>query len=88
MWNDPYRRALASRITSSLVMKVGFMDIEIDLGKCQGYAQCVHEAPEIFELSESGRAQIVVAGVTNENEKYAQAAADLCPMQAISINDH
>lgn len=63
------------------------MDIEIDLDKCQGYAQCVHEAPEIFELSESGRAQIVVAGVTHENEKYAQAAADLCPMQAISIND-
>ncbi|MEY3606882.1 MAG: 4Fe-4S single cluster domain, partial [Actinomycetota bacterium] len=25
------------------------MKIEIDLGKCQGYAQCVHEAPEVFE---------------------------------------
>lgn len=69
-------------------MREAFMNIEIDQGKCQGYAQCVHEAQEIFELSESGRAQIVVAGVTNENEKYAQAAADLCPMQAISINDH
>jgi ferredoxin len=69
-------------------MKEASMDIEIDLGKCQGYAQCVHEAPETFELSESGRAQIVVAGVTHEYEKYAQAAADLCPMQAISINGH
>lgn len=67
-------------------MKEVFMDIEIDLGKCQGYAQCVHEAPEVFELGESGLAQIVVAGVTDENEKFALAAADLCPMQAISIN--
>lgn len=87
MWNDPYREALASHITSSLVTKEASMDIEIDLGKCQGYAQCVHEAPEIFELSESGQAQIVVAGVIDENEKYALAAADLCPMQAISITN-
>jgi ferredoxin len=63
------------------------MKIEIDLDKCQGYAQCVHEAPEIFELTESGLAQTLAAGVTSENEKYALAAADLCPMQAISINN-
>ena len=63
------------------------MKIEIDLDKCQGYAQCVHEAPEIFELTESGLAQTLAADVTSENEKYALAAADLCPMQAISINN-
>lgn len=68
-------------------MKEAFMDIEIDFGKCQGYAQCVHEAPEVFELGESGMAQVLVAGVTDENEKFALAAADLCPMQAISINN-
>jgi ferredoxin len=67
-------------------MEEAFMNIEIDLGKCQGYAQCVLEAPEIFGLSESGLAQVVNAGVTPENEKFALAAADLCPMQAISIN--
>jgi len=66
-------------------MKEVFMDIEIDLGKCQGYAQCVHEAPEVFELGESGLAQIVAAGVNLENEKFALVAADLCPMQAISV---
>jgi ferredoxin len=68
-------------------MEEVFMNIEIDLDKCQGYAQCVHEAPEVFELGESGLAQIVAAGVNNENEKYALAAADLCPMQAISITN-
>jgi len=68
-------------------MEEAFMDIEIDLGKCQSYAQCVHEAPEVFELGESGLAQIVAAGVTIENEKFAITAADLCPMQAISITN-
>jgi ferredoxin len=68
-------------------MKGALMKIEIDLGKCQGYAQCVHEAPEVFELGESGLAQIVAVGVNLENEKFALAAADLCPMQAISITN-
>jgi len=68
-------------------MREAFMDIKIDLGKCQGYAQCVHEAPEVFEMGESGVAQILAVGVTPENEKFALAAADLCPMQAISITN-
>jgi ferredoxin len=62
------------------------MNIEIDLNKCQGYAQCVHEAPEIFNLNADGVAETLAAGVTEDNEKYALAAADLCPMQAITIN--
>jgi len=62
------------------------MKIEIDLNKCQGYAQCVHEAPEIFTLNADGLAEALSAAVTEENEKFAIAAADLCPMQAIIIN--
>jgi len=62
------------------------MKIKIDLNKCQGYAQCVHEAPEVFSLNDAGLAEVLAAAVTEENEKYATAAADLCPMQAITIN--
>jgi ferredoxin len=61
------------------------MNIEIDLNKCQGYAQCVHEAPEIFSINANGLVETLAVVVTEENEKYAMAAADLCPMQAINI---
>lgn len=61
------------------------MKIEIDLNKCQGYAQCVHEAPEIFTLNADGLAETLAAAVSEENEQFAVAAADLCPMQAIKI---
>lgn len=61
------------------------MKIEIDLYKCQGYAQCVHEAPEIFTLNADGLAETLAAAVSEENEQFAVAAADLCPMQAIKI---
>jgi ferredoxin len=63
------------------------MKIEVNLNKCQGYAQCVAEAPEIFTLTADGLAQVLSALVTADDEKYAVAAADLCPMQAIIISD-
>jgi ferredoxin len=63
------------------------MKIEVNLNKCQGYAQCVAEAPEIFTLNADGLAEVLSASVTADDEKYAVAAADLCPMQAISITN-
>lgn len=63
------------------------MKIEVNLNKCQGYAQCVAEAPEIFALNADGLAEVLSASVTADDEKYAVAAADLCPMQAIIISD-
>lgn len=84
MWNDQTLRSNGYDVETSFK---GFeMIIEIDLNKCQGYAQCVHEAPEIFSLNDAGLAEVLAAAVTEENEKYATAAADLCPMQAITIN--
>jgi ferredoxin len=63
------------------------MKIEVNLNKCQGYAQCVAEAPEIFTLTADGVAEALSASVAEADEKYAVAAADLCPMQAIIISD-
>jgi len=53
------------------------MKIEIDRNKCQGYAQCVHEAPEVFTLNADGLAEALSASVTEADEKFAIAAADL-----------
>ena len=63
------------------------MKIEVNLNKCQGYAQCVAEAPAIFTLNTDGLAEVLSASVTADDEKYAVAAADLCPMQAIILSD-
>ena len=63
------------------------MKFEVNLNKCQCYALCVAEAPEIFTLYADGLAEVLSASVTADDEKYAVAAADLCPMQAIIISD-
>jgi len=61
------------------------MDVTVDLTKCQSYAQCVLEAPEVFELGPDNKARVLAGSVTPGNEKFILAAADLCPMQAILV---
>ncbi|PZS35194.1 MAG: ferredoxin [Pseudonocardiales bacterium] len=51
---------------------------------CQHYAQCVLEAPGQFRLGEDGLLQY--AGVAADEALVdVEAAADVCPMRAISI---
>ncbi|WP_153542390.1 ferredoxin [Streptomyces sp. RB17] len=58
----------------------------VDLTRCQGYAQCVFHAPEVFELhGEEGL--LYATGVPeNQVERVRQAAA-ACPVQAILLGE-
>jgi ferredoxin len=56
--------------------------IEIDRELCSGFASCVQDAPEIFELDTSGTATLRVK--ETDDERAREAAAN-CPMNAIAI---
>jgi len=58
--------------------------IEIDRELCSGFASCVADAPEIFELDNSGTATLRVAETGDER---VLAAAASCPMGAIAVYD-
>jgi ferredoxin len=58
--------------------------IEIDRELCSGFASCVTDAPEIFELDSSGTAALRVAETGDER---VLAAAAGCPMGAITVYD-
>ena len=60
------------------------MDIVIDGTRCQRYGQCVLEAPDVFVLADSGPVG-VLPGAPESARPEAEAAADLCPMQAITL---
>jgi len=58
--------------------------IIVDLDKCQNYGQCTFEAPTVFALDNDG----VLVYQTEADSALADdvnAAADVCPMQAITI---
>ncbi|WP_214414662.1 ferredoxin [Sphaerisporangium fuscum] len=62
------------------------MKVVVDMNKCQEHGQCVFAAPEVFAFDEAGR----LAYVTGPDEALraeVEEAADVCPLQAIRIED-
>jgi ferredoxin len=62
------------------------MRIVVDLTRCQGYAQCVFLAPEMFELhGEEGL--LYATAVPDGQAKRVRQAAAACPVQAILVGE-
>lgn len=60
--------------------------VEVDYDLCQGHANCMAEAPEIFQVNDKGILTVLQESPDNTLLKKAQAAAKYCPTSAIKIN--
>jgi len=58
----------------------------VDMEKCQHYGQCVFEAPNIFKLNTEDRLEYLATAEDFEKANVI-AAADVCPMQEITISE-
>ncbi|MFI6014053.1 ferredoxin [Streptomyces sp. NPDC051243] len=70
------------------------MRVEVDLKKCQDHGQCVYAAPELFALDEHGRlslrneaTELYTAELDAANLDEVREAADVCPLQAITVHE-
>jgi ferredoxin len=64
------------------------MRAEVDLGKCQAYANCVLEAPDVFDLDDvSGKAIVLLDPIPEALHEAARLAEASCPVSAILIED-
>ncbi|MFJ3777388.1 ferredoxin [Streptomyces sp. NPDC090075] len=68
------------------------MKVEVDLDKCQDHGQCVYAAPELFALDDDGRlslrahaTDVYTADVDEVNAEELYEAAEVCPLQAITV---
>ena len=60
------------------------MRFVVDLNRCQGYAQCVFLAPDVFELR--GNEALHYDGNPDDAERLrVERAAAACPVQAILV---
>ncbi len=59
--------------------------IEVDMDLCQGHANCMAEAPEIFKVDDLGKLTVLQETANNELLAKAQKAARYCPTSAIKI---
>jgi ferredoxin len=60
--------------------------ISVDLATCEDHAQCVFAAPTIFRMNDDGKLEYD-AEYDEDLRFEVQAAADACPVQAISLLD-
>lgn len=62
------------------------LKIILDVDKCQGYANCLIEAPEIWDFDEStNKAVLIQEHPAEELRAKAESSARGCPAQAISV---
>lgn len=62
--------------------------VEVNLGTCQGYANCVIEAPDLFDLDESqGKAVALQELVPGDLAASAREAERSCPVHAITLHE-
>lgn len=58
----------------------------VDLEKCKLHGQCVIAAPEIFSFGKDGQL-VWVEQIEESQRASAEQAADVCPEQAITLED-
>ena len=64
------------------------MKAQIDLGKCEGYANCVIEADQVFDVDEgTGQAVVLLPSITTEVADEVRRAQASCPVQAIVLEE-
>jgi 3-phenylpropionate/trans-cinnamate dioxygenase ferredoxin reductase subunit len=59
----------------------------VDLGLCQGYANCINVAPDIFDLNDDDQVMLLRADVEAADQPRIEDAVHGCPVSALSIAD-
>ncbi len=61
--------------------------VVVDRDVCQNHGQCVFSAPQVFELDDDGELVQLQDEVGEDLRANVEEAADVCPVQAITIED-
>ena len=59
--------------------------VVVDLDVCQNHGQCVFSAPQVFELDDDGDLVVLQEDVDESLRDNVEEAADVCPVQAITV---
>jgi ferredoxin len=63
------------------------MKVVVDMSLCEDNGICVGAAPEIFELDDSGRLQVLDDSPPDGLRRSLEEAVLFCPVQALRIEE-
>ena len=63
------------------------MKIRIDWDLCQGHANCMGDAPEVFRVDDDGKLTVLMEEPPASLRDKVESAVRYCPTSAISIVD-
>lgn len=61
--------------------------VRADVEVCQGYANCVMTAPQVYDIDDDGTVVLLKEEVSDEELVKVQEAVNSCPVSALSIED-
>lgn len=61
--------------------------VKADAGLCQGYANCIVDAGEVFDLDDEGLVVVLRPIITAEERSQVEQAIVNCPVGALSLVD-
>jgi ferredoxin len=61
--------------------------IRVDYGRCSGHGMCEGIAEDIFKVRQDGQVHLLCDDVSEDRRSDVQEAVDVCPTQALRIND-
>ena len=61
--------------------------IAVDRGACQGYANCMVSAGEVFELGEDGKVVVLPVDLDAVERRQLDEAVASCPAGALRLTD-
>ena len=57
----------------------------VDHTRCEGHARCEETAPQVFQVDEDDKSQVLVEAVPEALRERVDVAVRVCPRQAISL---
>jgi ferredoxin len=61
--------------------------VHADLGLCQGYANCVVSADDVFDIGDDGVVVLLRAEIPDADRARVESAARACPVSALTVTD-
>ena len=63
------------------------MKIEVDWDLCQGHANCMGDAPEVFRVGDDGKLTVLLSEPPEQYRKDVESAVRYCPTGALRLVD-